>query len=347
MSTTKIAVLGTGANGASIAADIAEAGHDVALIDQWPAHVEIMRRHGLRIEMPDKTLQLPVKVFHLCDICTFKEQFDVILLVVKTYDTRWSCELIKPYLKSSGLIVGAQNGMTTHTIADVMGSERTIGCVVEIASMMFDPGVVSRHTPRSRSWFAIGGIDKATSGRENEIVALLQHSGSVDVVADICATKWMKLVSNATALVPTALLGVPIKEAVELPGMRDLMVQAGQEALDVGADFGFAALPILGLTAQEMLESNRVVETLLEKLLLGFISPTTKTTVLQDWIKGRRSEVDDINGVVASQSNRPVPVNRAITALAHLIEHGELKPEPANRLLLQKTVAEFTDMARK
>jgi 2-dehydropantoate 2-reductase len=156
MPTKKIAVLGTGANGASIAADIAEAGHDVVLIDQWPAHVEAMRRQGLRIELPDKTLQLSVRAFHLCDVCTFKEQFDVVLLVVKTYDTRWSCELIKPYLKSSGLIAGLQNGMTTDTITDVMGAERTIGCVVEIASMMFDPGVISRHTPRARSWFALG-----------------------------------------------------------------------------------------------------------------------------------------------------------------------------------------------
>jgi 2-dehydropantoate 2-reductase len=346
MSTKKIAVLGTGANGASIAADIAEAGHDVVLIDQWPAHVEAMRRQGLRIEMPDKTLQLSVQAFHLCDVCTFKEQFDVILLVVKTYDTRWSCELIKPYLKSSGLIAGLQNGMTTDTIADVMGPKRTIGCVIEIASMMFDPGVISRHTPRARSWFAIGGIDKAADGRVNEIAALLRHSGSVDVVGDIRATKWMKLVSNATALVPTALLGVPIKEAVELPGMRDLMVRAGQEALDVGEDLGFAALPILGLTGLEMRASNRVVETLLDKLLSGFISPTTKTTVLQDWIKGRRSEVDDINGLVASQAVRAAPVNRAVTALAHLVERGELKPELSNRILLQKKAEEFASAGR-
>ena len=83
MSTRKIAVLGTGANGASIAADIAEAGHDVVLIDQWPAHVDVIRRQGLRVEMPDKTLQLSVRAFHLCEVCTFKEQFDVVLLVVR------------------------------------------------------------------------------------------------------------------------------------------------------------------------------------------------------------------------------------------------------------------------
>jgi 2-dehydropantoate 2-reductase len=343
MAAKKIAVLGTGANGASIAADIAEAGHDVVLIDQWPAHVEAMRRDGLRIDMPDMTLQLPVRAFHLCELCTFKEEFDIIFLVVKTYDTRWSCELIKPYLKSGGLIVGLQNGMTTDTIADVMGPERTIGSVIEIASMMFDPGVISRHTPRARSWFALGAIDKSAESRASEIAALLRHSGSVDVVADIRSTKWMKLVSNATALVPTALLGLPIKEAVEMPGMRNLMLRAGQEAFDATADLGFVPLPVLGLTAQDMRKSNRVVETLLDKLLSGFISPTTKTTVLQDWMKGRRSEVNDINGLVADQAARNAPVNRAVTALAHMVELGDLKPEPSNSILLQKKAEEFAN----
>jgi 2-dehydropantoate 2-reductase len=343
MAAKKIAVLGTGANGASVAADIAEADHDVVLIDQWPAHVEAMRRQGLRIEMPDTTLQLPVRAFHLCELCTFKEEFDVVFLVVKTYDTRWSCELIKPYLKSGGLIVGLQNGMTTDTIADVMGPERTIGCVIEIASMMFDPGVISRHTPRSRSWFALGAIDKAAESRASEIAALLRHSGSVDIVADIRSTKWIKLVSNATALVPTALLGLPIKDAVEVPGMRDLMLRAGQEALDATADLGFVPLPVLGLTAQDMRESNRVVETLLDKLLSGFISPTTKTTVLQDWMKGRRSEVDDINGLVFGQAARAAPVNRAVTTLAHMVERGDLKPEPSNSILLQNKAKEFAN----
>jgi 2-dehydropantoate 2-reductase len=209
--------------------------------------------------------------------------------------------------------------------------------------MMFDPGVISRHTPRARSWFALGAIDKSAESRASEIAALLRHSGSVDVVADIRSTKWMKLVSNATALVPTALLGLPIKEAVEMPGMRNLMLRAGQEAFDATADLGFVPLPVLGLTAQDMRKSNRVVETLLDKLLSGFISPTTKTTVLQDWMKGRRSEVNDINGLVADQAARNAPVNRAVTALAHMVELGDLKPEPSNSILLQNKAEEFAN----
>ena len=104
----KIAVLGTGANGASIAADLTNAGLDVVLIEQWPAHVEAMREHGVRIEMPDETILTKVRAYHLCEVCTFDEPFDVVLLVMKAYDTPWACQLIKPYLRDEGLLAGCR-----------------------------------------------------------------------------------------------------------------------------------------------------------------------------------------------------------------------------------------------
>lgn len=332
-------MLGTGANGASIGADLTKAGHDVVLIDQWPEHVQAMRANGLKIEMPEETLHLPVRAFHLCDVATFTEPFDVVLLLVKAYDTRWACQLIEPYLASDGLLAGVQNGMTADVVAEVVGPERAMGCVIEVSSMMFDPGIVQRHSGPARSWFAVGSLDPSTRGREDEVAELLQHSGAVDIVDDIRAAKWMKLVSNATTLVTTAILGVPMLEAVALPGMRELMLRSGQEAFDTGAALGHATLPIFGLTPEDVRQTNRLVETLLDTLLEGFVLPDTKTTVLQDWLKGRHSEVDDINGLVAFEAARnggAAPVNAAVSELARRIERGELVPGPENLALLRE-----------
>ena len=117
----KIAVLGAGANGAAIGADLTRAGLDVVLVDQWPENVAALREHGARIEMPGEVLTVPVRAFNLCDVCTFIDRFDIVLMLVKAYDSRWAAQLIEPYLKSDGLLVGVQNGMTTQTIADVVG----------------------------------------------------------------------------------------------------------------------------------------------------------------------------------------------------------------------------------
>ena len=86
----RIAVLGTGANGAAIGADLAMAGLDIVLIDQWPENVTAMRERGVRVEMPEQTLTVPVRAFNLCDVCTFREPFDIVLMLVKAYDSRWA-----------------------------------------------------------------------------------------------------------------------------------------------------------------------------------------------------------------------------------------------------------------
>ena len=230
MAGKRIAVMGTGASGASIGADLTRAGLDVTLIEQWPAHVEAMRAKGIRIEMPEQTLTTPVRAFNVCEAASLQESFDVVLIVVKAYDTRWACELIKPLTSPTGLVVGLQNGMTMDDIASIMGPERTLGAVVEIAANMFEPGIVDRQTPPSGTWFAIGAYDATTQGRESEVVEILRHAGKVEISDDIRSAKWMKLIVNAAECLPSAILNLPLREAVETPGIRDVMAAAGVEA---------------------------------------------------------------------------------------------------------------------
>ena len=107
--TRKIAVLGAGAIGSSVAADLTKAGYDITVIDQWPAQVEAMKATGLRIQMTDEDLQIAVRACHLCDLASANLEFDTVFLAVKSNDHRWMAEFIKPYLKSDGVLVGVQN----------------------------------------------------------------------------------------------------------------------------------------------------------------------------------------------------------------------------------------------
>lgn len=327
----RVAVLGAGANGAGVGAELAAAGVDVTLIEQWPAHVEKMRADGLRIEMPERVLEVPVDARHLCEVAEIKRPFDVVLMLMKAYDTRWSAELIKLVLAEDGLLAGVQNGFTADAIAEVVGPERAIGCVIECSAMLEHPGVVERHTPPESSWFAVGSLSDATAGREGEVAELLAHAGRTEVVDDIRSAKWMKLVSNATTLVPTAILGEPMLASLKHEAMRDLMIASGKEALAAGFAQGYEVQPIFGLTAADLTDRDGVVEKLLDALYAGFVLPTTTTTILHDWNKGRRSEVDDVNGrVVAELGPEAAPVNAAVVEMAHRIERGELEPQLSN-----------------
>lgn len=334
MSDPRIAVLGAGANGASIGADLIRAGLDVTLVEQWPAHVERMRADGLTIETPEATIEVRPHVIHLAEVAELKHDFDVVLMLMKAYDSRWAAQLIEPHLAADGLMAGVQNGMTARIVEDVVGPHRTIAAVIECSATMDEPGLVHRHTPVSRSWFATGTLPGGPGAeREAEVAALLRHSGTVEHFDDIESAKWMKLVSNSTLLVTSAILGLPMLDALHLPGYRDVMVAAGNETLAVGIALGHAVLPIFGLSAAEIADRATVVDTMTDKLFAGFVVPGATTTVLQDWRRGpgRHSEVDDLNGHVVARSREvgvATPVNAAVTELAHRIERGELTPSP-------------------
>jgi 2-dehydropantoate 2-reductase len=326
-------VLGTGANGAGIGADLARAGHDVTFIEQWPAHVEAMRARGIRVEMPGLTEVTPVRVHHLCEVAELREPFDLVLLVVKAYDTRWACELVRPLLAPDGLVVGLQNGMTIDDIADVVGEHRTMGAVIEIAANLFRPGVVERQNRREETWFAVGGIHPRAHARSEQVADVLRAAGRVEVSGDIRSSKWMKLVVNAAELVPSAILDLPLDEAVRVPGMREFMVRTGHEAVRTSLATGNRLMPILGMAEADLVDPDRYADRLLEIVLDVYTLPSTLTTVLQDWRKGRRAEVEELNGFVAREAERVggvAPCNARVAELGREIESGRRAAGPDN-----------------
>jgi 2-dehydropantoate 2-reductase len=334
----KIAIVGTGANGAGIAADLVTAGLDVTLIDQWPANIEAMRAGGVRVDMPEHSTRTPVRALHLCDVATLRgERFDLVFVVVNAYDTGWVCELIRPYLKPDGLAVGLQNGMMVDVMAGVLGPHRTLGAVIEIAAAMWEPGLVERHTPPSGTWFGIGSLGDATRGREEEVASVLEHAGTAQVVDDIRSAKWMKLVVNAAELVPSAILDLPLLAAARVPGMHEFMLRTGQEAVRTAVAAGRKVVPIFGLTDVDPGDPEGFVVSMLDAVYTQWSLPHTRTTVLQDWDKGRRSEIDELNGYVVAEAARvgvPTPYNRRVVEVAHRIESGELANGEGNVDLL-------------
>ncbi|MHB1211516.1 MAG: ketopantoate reductase family protein [Candidatus Nanopelagicales bacterium] len=325
VSRVRIAVLGTGANGAGIGADLAEAGLDVTFIDQWPENVMAIRERGVRVEMAGGLRTVPVRVLHLCEVATLVEPFDVVLVLVKAYDTRWACELIKPHVASAGVVVGVQNGMTGDVIVDVMGGQRALAAVIEVTAAMYEPGLVERHSSYDRSWFAVGAPAPAARRHVPVVAEILRKAGVVEEVEDITSPKWMKLVLNAGELVPSAILDQSIADCARVPGMREVMIDAGNEAIELAGLDGITVRPILGVEGDEACDPSTFMQTILDELVQNYVLAHSRSTVLQDWIKGRRAEVEDINGLVVSglaRHGRPAPANQAMVELALQIESG-------------------------
>jgi 2-dehydropantoate 2-reductase len=342
----RVAFLGTGAQGASIAADFAVAGVDVTFIDQWPAHIEAIREKGITVNLPKRSFNAKVSALHLCQVAEIREPFDVIFLVVKAYDTKWATELIKPVLAKDGFIVGLQNGMTHEDIAAIVGRERTIGAVIEIASNMWVPGVTNRQNDTDESWFALGALDPKMQHRVEDVASILRNSGRVEVMEDIRSAKWMKLVVNAAELIPSAIINLPLNDAARFPGMLEVMRLAGYEAMQAALADGAKIIPIIGMPPVTTNHPDRYVDAIFEEVLTTFSKPDTLVTSLQDWRKGRRAEVQEVNGWVVDilrSHGRSASMNQRVVEIALEIERGQREAKPDNAKLMIETYELLAD----
>ena len=336
----KIAVLGAGAIGSSISADLTKAGHDVTVIDQWPQQVEALKATGLRIQMPDGEVQTPIRALHLCDLASANLEFDIVLLAVKSNDDRWLAEFIKPYLKADGVLVGTQNGMNDDTLASIVGKNRVVGCAMELSAEIFTPGLVKRNTTHKTTWFAVGELDGLYTPRVKEIAALLGHVGRCDVTNNIYGAKWTKLIANTMTMGPFGLLGLGNTDAANVPGMFEVSVQLGRESAAVGAALGYRTEAIFGLRADEFAGSSDENLVTAMKTLLGHVS-RGRTAPIHDHIKGRRSEMEFISGVVSKKGRElgiATPFNDAVVEIDRAINRGEIKMDRSNFDLLKQRV---------
>jgi 2-dehydropantoate 2-reductase len=336
-----IAVLGAGAIGSSVGADLTGAGEDVVLIDPWPAHVEAMRNDGLRVVMPDLEVDTRVRALHIGELASERPTFEIVLLAAKSYDTTWMCHLIAPYLADDGVLVGLQNGMNEEMITPIVGRERTVACVVELSAEIWEPGLVQRDTTRSGTWFAVGELDGAVTDRVEDVAALLRNSARVDVTDNIFGAKWSKLVVNSMTMGPYSLIGLKNWEASALPGMTEISVRIGRESAAVGQALGYRLEPIFGMTAEQFSGEGDEMLVNAIRVLHGHIGKDATTATVQDQKKGRRTELDHITGTVVRKGREagvPTPANDAVLELAGEITRGERKMEPANLEALQALV---------
>jgi 2-dehydropantoate 2-reductase len=338
----KLAVLGAGAIGSTIGAYLTRAGRDITLIDIWPAHVDAMKRAGLRVTAQDETFTVKVKAAHLADVGAHGEQYDAVFLCVKSYDSVWAASFGEPHLKPSGVLVSAQNGINEDRLAPVIGYTRTVGCVVTFGAGLYEPGHVTRTSSSARPSFTLGELNGMMTPRVQELVTLLAPVGPSHATTNLWGERWAKLTVNCMANALAGITGMNNAEMREHAEVFGVTVQIAGEALTVAQTLGVQVEPVGGIPAQAYLDGARGVG--LDDLRgmwveCGKSVGAGRPSLLQDILKRRRTEVDYLNGYVARKGREagvPTPMNEAIVAITRRLEAGELTPSAENLHLLPK-----------
>jgi len=331
----RIAILGAGAIGSVVGGLLTRAGLDVTLIDQWPEHVEAMRARGLRLSGTIGDFVVPVRALHIHELQTVGEPFDAVFLAVKSYDTEWATMLALGYLREpDGIVVDFQNGINDDRVASVAGRHRALGCVITISAGMYEPGHAMR-TDTGTIGFKVGEQDGAETPRVRELARILGHVAETHVTTNLWGERWSKLAINCMANPLAGLTGFSTLEVRTIPEVAAVGVHLGAEAIAVGRAVGHEVEPIYAIPTQRYLDAyagRGLAELLAEIAAVARARGGGQPSLLQDVLKGRRTEIDHLNGHVCREAARlgvKTPYNDAVVAAVRALGVG-FKPDPAH-----------------
>ncbi|HEX4112566.1 MAG TPA: 2-dehydropantoate 2-reductase [Stellaceae bacterium] len=343
----KIAIVGAGAVGGYTGAHMARAGEDVTFIDPWPEHVEHLRRHGLRVthakDVPAFTV--PVRALHIGDAQALAKEkpVDIAFICMKSYDTAWAATLIRQYLAPGGYVVSLQNCMNEAAIAGVVGWGKIVGCIASSITVgLVEPGHVHRGAGKggaAHTVFRAGEAHGRITPRAEEVCRLVGTADSAKVTTNLWGERWSKLVANVMGNGLAACTGLTANQLLDHETIRRFSTRLGSEAIRVGQALGYALEDILHLPpdtlaragegdadAEQRCDAQRLKDA-------GKLSAEQRPSMGQDMAKGRRTEIEFMNGLVVREGERlgmPCRANALLTDLVLRVERGELQPDPAH-----------------
>lgn len=346
MDKPRIAIVGAGAVGGYAGAYIARAGHDVTFVDPWPEHVEAMRSRGLTVahlkDVPEFTV--PVNAIHVTELQSFAKQrpVDVAFVCMKSYDTAWATTMIAQYLSPGGYVVSLQNCINEETIAGIVGWGRVLGAIASLITVELSaPGLVKRAAGKSgaaHTVYRVGEPHGRISPRAEYVTSLLALSDSALTTTNLWGERWSKLTANVMGNGIAAATGMVAKDATADDAIRAFAARLGSEAIRVGQALGYDLEDVLHLdpeviaragegdaAARAAYDAQRLADT--QKPGGG----AHRASMGQDMVKGRRTEIEFLNGFVVTKGKEvgiEAPANAALTGIVKRVERGEAKPSP-------------------
>ena len=343
----RIAFVGAGALGGYVGGWFAQLGLDVTLIDPWPEHVEAIRARGLELDglTPEEKLVVRnAKTLHLTEVQSLaKRPVDIAFVSVKSYDTAWAAALIKPYLSPEGCAVSLQNCLNEETIAGVVGWGRTLGVVASLISVdLFEEGKIRRTMPKGgdkHTVFRVGEPHGRITQRVEELAGWFARIDSAKATGNLWGERWSKLVQNAMGNGVSAATGLSSSDCTRDPAIRRFQIQLAREGIRVGQALGYPMEKIRGLDPERIARAGEgdaaalaeVEAAMMPKAGANPRADIQRPSMAQDILKGRRTEIDAMNGLIAArgaEAGVPAPANAKLTEIVTRVERGEVKPSP-------------------
>ncbi|MES2945855.1 MAG: ketopantoate reductase family protein [Pseudomonadota bacterium] len=293
----KFAVMGAGAVGTYYGGMLARAGHDVLLIAR-PHHVEAIQRDGLH--MQTLSFDEHVRLAASSEVAAVAGA-DVVLFCVKSTDTESTGELIRPFLGPDTLVLCLQNGVdNADRLRAVLPEHEVAAAVVYVATEMAGPGHV-KHNGRGEL------VIEPSSKSEALAQALITAAVPTEISDNVRGALWAKLILNCAYNAVSAITQLPYGKTSVGEGVQDLMQDVVVECLAVAKAEG----------VQVPGDVNAAIQKIAETM------PTQLSSTAQDLARGKRTEIDYLNGLIVRRGAAlgvATPANRVLWVLVRLLE---------------------------
>lgn len=302
----KIAVIGCGAMGSIYAALLADAGNDVLAVTPQQAHVDAINGTGLRVEGASGDRTVALRAFTQ----TPNEPVDLAIVATKAAQIPEVAETLPRVLNDRTIILAIQNGVgSADILAKVVSPERLcVGIAAAFGAIVRGPGHVFHN---AMNLMRMGPYGDLSFEEVEAIAAIWRGAGfKAEAVRDVVAMQWEKLICNVAYSAPCALTGLTVGQLLDDRDMAPISRAAAIEAWTVARALG------IGIKVTDPVAHARD---------FAASMPGARPSMLQDLERGRRGEIDVINGAVPKAASRvglEAPVNATLTALVRQREQS-------------------------
>ena len=256
---------------------------------------------------------MPPRALHITEAQQLAKEkpIDIAFVCTKSYDTAWATAMIRQYLAPDGFVVSLQNCMNEETIAGIVGWGKTLGSIASsITVELHAPGQISRAAGKSGSnhtVFRVGEVHGRVTDRAKEVCGLLANADSAFVTENLWGERWSKLVTNVMGNGLSACTGMIGRDIVKNDAIRHFSNRLGSEAIRVGQALGYDLDEVSHMDPETLAragEGDAAAKKEIDEHRLAEVSGgggEHRPSTGQDMVKGRRTEIQFLNGFVAQE----------------------------------------------
>ena len=331
-------LMGCGAVGGVIAGGLLRAGHTVALVTHNKEITQAINADGLRVTTPEGQWTVPATAHTSLE--KVPGTFNAAYLAMKATEVEQAAQTVGRRLTDDGYVVTLQNGVVEDRVGSVLGRERVVGALVGWGATMHAPAV---YEMTSRGELVVGELDGRQTPRVERLKAILGAAAPATISTNIYGVLWSKLAINCTITTLGAVTGQLLGEMLKRGSVRRLGLAIVSEAVDVAQAHGIRLEPVGGTLdihrlylSPERRAGGMGIDVLTRHAIMfivGLKFRRLKSSMLQSLERGRRSEIDIMNGYMVAKGREkdvPTPINAALTAMVREIEAGNRKISPGN-----------------